>query len=92
MDRRFKEEQKHLQETENRIDLIVRKHREKISLLSSELNDFYTVDYNDVDEKRRLRGELQRQQDEANKYEEYRIFVRKIKTGTRIYKMPSGRV
>ena len=72
MDNVFKEEQKHLDETENRIDSIARKHYEQIEHLSSELDGFYTVDYNDIDEKRRLRRELQRQRDEATKYEEYK--------------------
>lgn len=72
MDKIFQEECEHLDQTEKCIDLLMKKHCDKIENISAELEGFITVDNDDVYEKRRLRNELRRQRELAEMYKGYK--------------------
>ncbi len=71
MDKVFEEERKHLELTKERINSIADRHHQKAEQLKLELNNSYTIDYEDIDQKGRLRKELKEQQKLENKYKEY---------------------
>lgn len=72
MDKIFQEEFEHLEKTEKCIDLLIKRHHDKVDSISTELNEFVSYDYDDVFEKRILRHDLQRQKELVDMYRAYK--------------------
>ena len=72
MDKIFQEECENLEKTEKCIDLLIKRHHDKVDSISTELNEFVSYDYDDVFEKRNLRRDLQQQKELVDMYREYK--------------------
>ena len=71
MDKVFQEEQKQLSKIENRIDLIVSRHENKVLELNDEIKDFFCVDYSDIALKKDLIDQRSAEQRAADRYRAY---------------------
>lgn len=74
MDKVFQEEQKKLAEIETKIDAIASRYETEVKKLQTEIDDFWVVDYEDVQNKQYLMSQRASSKALAEKFRSYPAF------------------